>query len=327
MNSQFDLSIVVSSYNREHKVLQTVERLFESDFSGFQNIELIVIDDGSPHSVEDALAKIKQIPSVIDLRLVKQKNSGIGATRNRGYREAKSDIVIFLDDDILLKKDTIKNIFTAQQTGVGAVIFGSYPFVSHESESLRQFARKLYNYEDVTETPKFEEAHVITSGLLSVNKAKLAADDENFYKDDMTIPAAEEYEVVSRFYKLQIPIYHAKHIFADHNHHLELDWLAEQQYKYGLATAEAFTKNPEIIEMKEFGDMKRKLDFAGKSGAKNFVKTFLSSGVGRRLLHFSASALQKLFPNLNHDFLFGMLTSSYFWAGYREGTKRFAAQA
>jgi glycosyltransferase involved in cell wall biosynthesis len=320
MKQDFALSIIISSFNRDDKVLETVEHLFASDFGGFKNIELIIIDDGSPRPVEDALARLKEIPSVISLRLVKQKNSGIGATRNRGFREAQSDILLFLDDDILVKKETLKEIVKAHQDKPGSVFFGSYPFISHESESLKRFAGKLFGYSEITEEKKYEKVDAITSGLLSVNKAQLNG-TESFYRDDMTIPAAEEYEIISRFHQLGIPIVHARHISAIHNHHLKLEWLVEQQYKYGLATAEAFLKKPEITEMPKFARLKQSLQ---ANGLKGFLKSLLTTGASRKFLLRSAHTLENLFSKSSHDFIFGLLTSSYYWAGYREGLKRFS---
>ncbi len=322
MDPVFDISIVISSYNRENKILQTIERLFESDLNDFTKIELIVIDDGSPSPVNKLLSQLKNIPAKIDLRLITQENAGIGATRNRGFREAKADIVIFLDDDILLHTDTIKKIYKAQLEGPGPVIFGSYPFISHSSASLQQFARQLFGYDEITTAEQFEKVDAITSGLLSVDKSKLN-DRSNFYKDDLSIPAAEEHEIISRFHQQGIPIYHAKHIAAIHNHHLELGWLGQQQYKYGLATAEAFIKNPEISEMEKFSVLKTSLDSIKKSTTKKIIKSFLVSAVGRKSIILLARMSEYFFPNKNHDYIFGVFTSSNFLAGYRAGMKRF----
>src|ERR1044071_2110603 len=99
MSSEFDITIVVSSYNRENKIRQTIDSIFKNDLRGFRAVELIVIDDGSPQPVENVLPSPDEVPLPISLRFIKQKNSGIGATRNRGFREAKSPLVFFLDDD------------------------------------------------------------------------------------------------------------------------------------------------------------------------------------------------------------------------------------
>jgi len=324
MSKKYDLTITISSYNRDDKVRQTVERLFESDFSGFEKIELIVVDDGSPRRVAEALETLTDIPEVIEMRVIRQDNAGIGATRNRGFREAQADLVLFLDDDILLYPTTLREIRETHKNGPGAVVFGNYPFISHETEALHQFARGLYGYDAITEQPNFEKVNAITSGLLWVDKSKFK-DVRDFYRDDLSIPAAEEYEIIVRFHKMGVPIFRAQHICAIHNHHLELKWLVQQQYKYGMGTAEAFVKYSDITDLESFAALKKKMDALSELSAKNLAKSILASNFGRKALLFYARTTEKLFRNKKRNFLFGMLASAYYWAGYREGLKRFGS--
>ncbi|MEO6613349.1 MAG: glycosyltransferase family 2 protein [Chitinophagaceae bacterium] len=318
MDPVFDISIIISSYNRKDKVLLTVEQLFKSNLEGFNIVELIVIDDGSPSPVEKALENMGPVPVKIEFRLITQKNAGIGATRNRGFREAKAPVVIFLDDDILLEPGTIRELYNALQEGPGPVLFGNYPFISHSSGSLHHFARQLYGYDSITRERSFEKVDAITSGLLAVNKEQLKG-VTNFYKDDLTVPAAEEYEIIARFHRMQVPIYKARHISALHNHHLEIRWLVQQQYKYGQGTAEAFVKYPEIKELDKFSEMKKRLDAQGRS----LLKGAVASGFGRKLLFLYVRLTEKLLKNKKRNFILGILTTAYFWAGYKDGLKRF----
>ena len=315
----FDISIVISSFNRENKVRQTLDSIYNSELQGFSQIELILIDDGSPLPVWNCLPPDSAIPSCIQFRLIEQKNSGIGATRNRGFGESKSNLVLFLDDDIILEKHSIRQLVDAATAHAGAVIFGSYPFISHQSKSLELFARKLFNYDDYTPSPQFKRVDAITSGLLLVSKDRLP-DKNHFYRDDMTIPAAEEHEIISRFRALDIPIYQATHIRAAHNHHLELKWLSNQQYKYGQATAEAFIKSPEILKMEKFENFRRSME---PKGLKKMTLTIFGSFFGRQILLGGSDVLNKLFPGVSHNRVYGLLVTAFFYAGYKQGTKRF----
>ena len=319
---KIDLSIAISSYNRDDKVAKTLTTLYQSDLSGVGAVEVIVIDDGSPKRVDDAVKQTGTPPGKFHLRVIRQENAGIGATRNRGYREARSDRILLLDDDIILPRDAINSLLAAQQKTAAAVIFGHYPFVTHSTEAVRRFAVELYGYERITEDEEFEKVDALTSGLLLLDRSKLP-DREKFYRDDMTIPAAEEHEVIARFHRLGIPIYAANHLSAIHNHHLELRWLAAQQYKYGLATAEAIVKVPEIAEMERFNDLREKMNFNAGTGLRGWIKRFLASRPGRTVLLYAAQALERLAPAGDHNRLFGIMTSAYFWAGYRKGQVQF----
>lgn len=319
MSTSPDLTIVISSFNRDGTVAETLENLFASDVSGMGAVELLVIDDGSPMPVRDAVAKVGDAPEPFELRLIEQENSGIGATRNRGYREANSDLILFLDDDILVNADTIKAMLRGLRECGGPVMFGAYPFKTHNSETVRKFAVQMYGYDRSTDQAKYEKVDAITSGLLIVDRSR-SPDRENFYRDDLAIPAAEEHEIIARFHRLGIPIYNALHISATHNHHLELNWLVQQQYKYGLATAEAYAKVPDLVNMSRYAQLREKLNF---SGAKGSFKRLLASLAGRafmiRLSHFA----ERLFPESDNNRLFGLTASAYFWGGFIEGSERF----
>lgn len=312
MTSTPDLSVVVSSFNRDGKVGETLKNLYTSDVSGISAIEVLVIDDGSPMPVRDVIALIGDEPEPFDLKLIEQKNSGIGSTRNRGYREASSDLVLFLDDDILVESGTLRAMIEGLSECGGPVMFGGYPFRSHSSGSLRKFASQLYGYGVISDEPHFEKVNAITSGLLLVDRS-LMPDRENFYRNDLSIPAAEEHEVIERFHREGISIYNALHISATHNHHLELNWLASQQYKYGLATAEAFAKVRELTEMPRYAELRGKLAFHGISG---FVKRGFSSKAGRWVVLRLAQFAETLFPSGDNDRVFGLAATVNFWGGY-----------
>ena len=60
------------------------------------NIEIIVIDDGSPKEYQpivDAYASYKHV------RIIRTSNEGVSAARNRGIQEAKGKWILFIDSD------------------------------------------------------------------------------------------------------------------------------------------------------------------------------------------------------------------------------------
>lgn len=83
------ISIVVCSYNGASTIRQTCEHILRLDYTNF---EVVVIDDGSV----DATAAIV---GEYDFRLISTPNRGLSAARNLGMREAKGDIVAYIDDD------------------------------------------------------------------------------------------------------------------------------------------------------------------------------------------------------------------------------------
>jgi glycosyltransferase involved in cell wall biosynthesis len=287
--------------------------------SSVGRVEVIVIDDGSPRPVGPLLDKLEKIPENLDIRLIRQENSGIGRTRNRGFREAKNDLVLFLDDDIILKPDSLKDIIESVEDEKCGVVFGSYPFISHESPSLERFAARFYGYDRLTKEKAFEYLDGIASGFLWVTKSKFGA-DKDLYRDDLKIPAAEEHELIYRFHNEGRRIAHARHISVTHNHHLELEWLAQQQYKYGQATSEAIRKYPGIIEMDRFAELRDSLE-GSKGGLTKIVKNAASSRAGRRFVLILAKLAQRLAPNGENGRLYGLVTTAWFHSGYKDAER------
>jgi GT2 family glycosyltransferase len=87
-----DLSIVIPTYNRNHKVRECLEAL------GHNDAEIIVVDDGSATPVE--------VPSSVRC-LRHDTNRGRAAALNIGLRAASHDAVLIMDDDIFASPDMI----------------------------------------------------------------------------------------------------------------------------------------------------------------------------------------------------------------------------
>jgi glycosyltransferase involved in cell wall biosynthesis len=69
------------------------------------NVEVVVVDDGSPDPVEDALSELRD-PR---LRVVRAEHGGECAARNRGFAEARGEYVRFIDaDDVLVPDSTAR---------------------------------------------------------------------------------------------------------------------------------------------------------------------------------------------------------------------------
>lgn len=89
-------SVIIPSYNRERLLEETLLSVLPVLPS---NWEVIVVDDGSTDGTTSLLRQLQD--GFPQLRFFEQENSGPGAARNRGIREANSDWIVFLDSDDL----------------------------------------------------------------------------------------------------------------------------------------------------------------------------------------------------------------------------------
>ncbi|SOD90114.1 glycosyltransferase family 2 protein [Spirosoma fluviale] len=89
-------SIIICTYNRVDFLKETIDSLL-SHFKDHSNYELLIIDNKSTDNTAEVVKPFLRFPQV---RYVLETNQGLSYARNRGIKEAKNDVLIFLDDDI-----------------------------------------------------------------------------------------------------------------------------------------------------------------------------------------------------------------------------------
>jgi glycosyltransferase involved in cell wall biosynthesis len=80
--------------------------------------EVIVVDDGSPRPAEDETGSLR-LPAPLRLRVVRQRNGGVAAARNRGLDEASlsATLIAFLDSDDEWPPDHLARAIKAYDSG------------------------------------------------------------------------------------------------------------------------------------------------------------------------------------------------------------------
>ena len=97
------VSIITSVYKGEKYLRECIESVLEQDY---HNIELIMVDDGSP----DNSGKIMDEYAANDCRMkvIHKENSGVSNSRNIALQHSKGKYVCLLDQDDVLAKDYVK---------------------------------------------------------------------------------------------------------------------------------------------------------------------------------------------------------------------------
>ncbi|WP_164779478.1 glycosyltransferase family 2 protein [Paenibacillus kobensis] len=99
----YKFSVVIPTYQRPELLANTLNYLNMQD-RYLDDLEVIVVDDGSKDDATRRLAT--SFPAKFDLHylyLEKDEHSCRSRTRNEGAKAAKGEIVVFIDDDILVR--------------------------------------------------------------------------------------------------------------------------------------------------------------------------------------------------------------------------------
>src|SRR5262245_21674789 len=101
------LAVIIPTYNRRAMLMECLDAL-EKQSIPRDAYEILVIDDHSPDDTPQRMqVRVKQYGEHA-LRFFRQEmNAGPSAARNVGIRNAQSDWLLFLDDDILVAPNTL----------------------------------------------------------------------------------------------------------------------------------------------------------------------------------------------------------------------------
>ena len=113
-NKNFKFSIIIAIYNTEEFLEEAIESIINQTI-GFEDIELILVDDGSIDSSKDICLRYKEkYPDNIQYSY--QENQGQATARNNGMKLARGKYINFLDSDDKLELNTLSNVYNFFKT-------------------------------------------------------------------------------------------------------------------------------------------------------------------------------------------------------------------
>ncbi|HEX8287412.1 MAG TPA: glycosyltransferase [Pyrinomonadaceae bacterium] len=86
------VSVIIPNYNYGRFLRETIESVLAQTYPCK---EIVVVDDGSTDDSLEVLARYDQNK----VKIIRQKNRGVGAARNAGVKASSGDLVAFLDAD------------------------------------------------------------------------------------------------------------------------------------------------------------------------------------------------------------------------------------
>lgn len=126
------LSIIIPTYNGKSLLKENINFLLYS-LKDIETYEIIVVDNNSSDGTEKVVSELKNINY---LKL--EKNYGFTGAVNRGVKQAKGKYVLILNNDCLLKEDTVIEMIEFLETHTQYI--ATQPIVykseTHEIENI-----------------------------------------------------------------------------------------------------------------------------------------------------------------------------------------------
>lgn len=182
-----NISVIIPAYNQN--VIATLLSIQGQNLSKEekQKIQVIVVNDGSKLPVFEGLENVrKQLDfefNVINL----ENNMGISNARNVGLAIAKYDLLLFMDSDIILSKDYMRDINTRLQIVPNAIFVAMRKNIDKTSQilvknNLLRGVEHSFDLDDSRVITTSKEYHIGWDKIFKGEKIAVL-DDTNYFKE------------------------------------------------------------------------------------------------------------------------------------------------
>jgi glycosyltransferase involved in cell wall biosynthesis len=160
------LSVLIPASNEEALIEQCLRAVLQSDWDHSGAFETIVISNGSHDRTAETALDVQQAFKAKgwDLRVLDRKEGGKLGALNAGDKIARSAIRVYLDADVEVSKQLLRDLYSALNTAQPRYASGSLRLVDPQTWATRAYAR-IY-----AKVP-FMRHGVPGAGLFAVNAA------------------------------------------------------------------------------------------------------------------------------------------------------------
>ena len=122
------LSVIIATCNRK-STLQKALEAYRSQSAFEEILEILVADDGSTDGTESMVVEFKE-QSSFSIRYLRQEHRGAAAARNLAMREARGELLLFTDDDVIPASTLVAEHLKwhRENPGPGVAVLGPVPW-------------------------------------------------------------------------------------------------------------------------------------------------------------------------------------------------------
>jgi len=185
------ISVIMPVYNGEKEITTCLDSIYKTKYKDF---EVIVVDDCSTDKTPELL---KELQKKYPFKVIKlKKNSGVSIARNKGAKNAKGELLYFVDDDTVQKTDNLFKIHKILKKDKDVDVIN----VTHHWKSLNkgfgpEFIGLKYYYDyDVAKRKNIKRLHGSFFQALGGFIPKNIFDELNGFNENIHLPGGEEFE-------------------------------------------------------------------------------------------------------------------------------------
>jgi cellulose synthase/poly-beta-1,6-N-acetylglucosamine synthase-like glycosyltransferase len=144
-NYEPEVSVVIPCYNEEKNIAECLDYVYGLDYPK-NKIEVIVVDDGSTDKTKDILEGYQKKNK--NIHIIQGRHEGKSSSLNLGVKKASFDIILTIDADTVVEKDSLKKLVRPFSDETVGATNGSC--VAKNSNSVLAVFQKLeYHYNNL----------------------------------------------------------------------------------------------------------------------------------------------------------------------------------
>jgi GT2 family glycosyltransferase len=230
------ISVVIPTFNRRESLETVLPSLVNQTLSR-DAYEILLVDSGSTDGTDELISSLG-LPNV---RFFVQENKGRSGARNTGVREAKGDLIVFTDADIIADKNLLSAHLSVLRRYPGSALVGCEIQVNtlEEYENVRSGnSRRRTLHRDSRK--RLSWLYFLT-GNVCVSRDRLI--EVGIFDENFTGYGHEDLELGYRLQKAGVPIRYNADAVNYHWHPVGFEEQERKMHLAGISTVRFFRKH------------------------------------------------------------------------------------
>lgn len=316
------LSVIIPTYNQSKVLPKPIAAIFEQSLPQ-EHYEVLVINDGS---TDDTHKIVKSLQKKYDFHYFVQENKGAGTARNKGIKQAKNEIIVLIQDDIIVTPNFLEEHLKFHQQNpeenVAVVGFTTW----HPDLKITPFMHWLehggpqFDYDRVKGKHEVDHLAFYTSNL-SLKKVFLLKNnlfDESFFVSGST--AYEDTELGWRLAKKGLKLLYNPSAIAGHFHVKTLKSVCQRRFFEGKMSRKLHALHPDLKMIGKSDSLWHNITHLKTGFLSDKTRFCLTSLFLNRFTVWPFEKLAYFLENkLNVPLVYKIVCGYWYNKGYKEG--------
>lgn len=127
----YKVSVVIPIHNMELYMEEAIESVVNQSL-GFDNIQVILVDDGSTDSTKEIMQKYDERYDNIKCIYFSEKSGAAGKPRNEGLKFVEAQFVMFLDPDDMYDKYALEKMYNTAISQNVEIVTANYKYANED---------------------------------------------------------------------------------------------------------------------------------------------------------------------------------------------------